>query len=151
MLGLSPKINPAARRGSMNMLSNGSFTTNTTGWTEALDTNANGTLSAIGGVGRITLTGAGAAVYSQPISTVVGRSYRVTGNMPGFTGTVTNYLCRKSDEASPTTNIVVLKSGPPGAINATFTATATTSYISIQINASTAATGDYDDIVVRPA
>lgn len=146
LLGTSP-LACARVGGGRNLLVNGSFANDATGWTETTDTGANATLSSVGGVGRVTMSGAGVAVYSQAIPTIIGRTYRATGNLPGSTGTLSFYLCRKSDEASPATNIVTLKSGA-GTFSTTFTATAATSYITCQVNASTAATADFDDLSV---
>jgi hypothetical protein len=129
-----------------NLVTNGSFDSDAAGWTLA-QTGIAPTFTSVAGVGRITLNASGHAVYAQTIRTVIGRTYRATGRLPGTTGTVSVYLFRKSDDAVPTLNVVTLKSGT-GAVDTSFTATAAVTYLTCQVNASTAATGDYDDLRV---
>jgi hypothetical protein len=133
----------------LNLLKNGSFDVGTVEWALSL-TGGSPSFTSVGGVGRISLPAAGFGVYWQAIPTIIGRSYRATGNLPGSTGTVTNYLCRKSDDANVSSNVATLKTGA-GTFDILFTATAAVTYISVQLNASTAATADFDSLRVVPA
>lgn len=145
LTGLSPLARALAgsRR---NLLINGGFDNDTANWPASVATGSP-TFTSVGGVGRITLPGTGVGVYAQGFATVIGRTYRVRGNLLGATGTVSFYLCRKADEANPATNIVQFKSGA-GSFDTTFTATAATSYVSCQANLNTAGTADFDDLSV---
>ncbi len=140
---------PLARAGAsapQNLLANGLFNNDTSGWTLSL-TGGTPTFTSVGGVGRITLPGSGFGVYVQSFPTVIGRSYRATGNLPGTTGTPTVYQSRKSDDANVSVNPVTLKANA-GAMDTRFTATAPITYISVQVNTSVGATGDFDDLRV---
>lgn len=147
LLGCSPlaRAGPSARQ---NLLVNGLFNNDASGWTLGANGGAPAFASA-SGIGRITVTGSGFAVYYQAIPTIVGRTYRATGNLLGTTGTVSVYLFRKSDDAGVSSNVVTLKTGV-GPFETRFTATAAISFISCQINNSTTATGDFDDLQVVP-
>lgn len=120
------------------LITNGSFSNGTTGWSIYQQAGV-GTLTASAGVA--TLTNSATATYGtayQAISTTIGVPYRVTGLLVSSTGTVFNAL-RKSDDTPPVANIVniysvngSLPSNTTGA--GWFVATATTTYICVQVN-----------------
>lgn len=66
------------------MVSNGTFDTDTTGWSV---TAGNGTIAAVGGELQVT-SGTGGVIASTPITTVVGSTYKlyVTGRRGTYTG-----------------------------------------------------------------
>lgn len=76
------------------LVSNGTFDTDTTGW-GAL----NVTLSVVGGRMRVTNTGTGNGIAYQALVTEVGATYRVVGDM--VLGTSTNVRLSVSNK-SPT-------------------------------------------------
>ena len=111
------------------LVTNGGPFTNTSGW--ANTTPANGTLSASGGLLTFTTTNIDFATFA--ITTVVGKWYKVAATIasaacPGF------YAIRKADDTAVTTNIVTFINTSTGSGGGYFLATATTSYIVLQIN-----------------
>ena len=111
------------------LVTNGGPFTNTSGW--ANTTPANGTLSASGGLLTLTTTNIDFATFA--ITTVVGKWYKVAATIasaacPGF------YAIRKADDTAVTTNIVTFINTSTGSGGGYFLATATTSYIVLQIN-----------------
>lgn len=125
------------------LVTNGAFDTDTTGWSEsslADNTSVSGKL-------RVTNSGAGAAFAYQAITTVVGQSYKVVTEL--FAGT------------SPAVSLFVgttlggadlVNASGAGSKDKTFTATTTTSYVQLR-NGSTSTTGQYnefDNISVQP-
>jgi hypothetical protein len=67
--------------------------------------------------------------------------------MPGTVGSPSVYQFRKADNSVVSINVVNLQSGA-GTINATFVATAATSYMVCQVNSPGAGSGDFDDLRV---
>ena len=119
-----PPINPGA-----NLLSNGTFATDTAGWT--LSVFGEGTLVAVAGKGRVTSGAIGYVVYWQGIPTTIGVSYRVRGDVEAVGASY--FGLRKSDAGG--NNLADIAINTNGiALTGTFVATATTSYICLQTN-----------------
>jgi hypothetical protein len=111
------------------LVTNGTFDTNTTGWS----TN-NGTFVSTGGAGKAT---SGSVQYtSQAITTVIGSSYQVSVDIVGRTAGSFRGV-RKSDTPVPSLNIVEIGT-TVGTHSKVFVATSTTTYIIIQNNGSAA-------------
>ena len=122
-----------------NLINNGKFTANTTGWS---DTGA-ATLSIVNGALRITnVAGAsnGRAQYLPGFTTVIGRSYTVSAT--GVSRTAANYYLevRSGVETSD--------SWTSGSIQRTFTAVQTTTYIELYAIGGEGVYAEYDDVSV---
>jgi hypothetical protein len=99
------------------------------------------TTSVSGGV--LTVIG-GTGYFYQAFTTVIGRTYRVLGDILQV-GTAFDAI-RKADDFNASTNVITLISSV-GSANAVFVATATTTYIVLQHNFS-AVDGKFDNISV---
>jgi hypothetical protein len=119
------------------LVTNGDFSNGTTGWTAS-------SVVATVSDGVLTLSG-GTGTFSQAFTTIVGKVYKVTGNILQV-GTVFTGI-RKADDAGAATNVVTIAS-TVGAAQGIFTATATTTYLVLQQNFSATA-GKFDNISVK--
>ena len=121
---------------------NGNFAGGTTGWT------ISGGTTAVNGSGQIVITVTGSAAFlSQSFTTVIGRTYKVTGDIIGSTGSPAFFGIRKADEATPATNVVNIRTSA-GSADGVFVATATTSFVVLQVN-NAGCTATFDNISVR--
>lgn len=111
------------------LVTNGDFSNGTTGWAVS-----GGTAVVTSGQVVVTSSG-GAAYFTQSFTTVIGRTYKVTGNIVAAPGNPSFVGIRKNDDAGATINTSLIRSGV-GAASAIFVATATTSFIILQINGS---------------
>lgn len=121
------------------------------GWT-VNQANGTGTLTSVGGKLRLEITSGTFINAWQSFSTVVGRWYRVAGSYTevvaaGFRGV------RKSDSNPASSNIVNINTGTIGssALKAGyFQATATTTYVHLQVNLNgVGSVVDFDDISLK--
>jgi len=119
------------------LVTNGDFSAGTTGWTASA-------VTATVSDGVVTLAG-GTGYFYQSFTTVVGKMYKVTGDILQV-GTAFTAI-RKSDTFNATTNLVNISSSV-GAASGVFTATATTTFIILQHNFSVV-DGKFDNISVR--
>jgi hypothetical protein len=133
------------------LVTNGTFDSGTTGW-GVTQTSGTATLTASSGIA--TLTNPAASVYAtahQGFTTVVGRTYKVTGQLISASGATLNAL-RKSDSPGGGSNDVTIYGGSgalvPGTGAGYFLATATTSYVLVQVNGASN-TITFDNISVR--
>jgi hypothetical protein len=116
------------------LVSNGSFATDTTGWNAV-----SGVASAVAGWGRLT-SSASPAHLSQPITTEIGATYRVTGDWRSSAGTwriVVGTTAGGNNLANPS-------SAASGSIDLTFVATGTTTYVAVRSVVITV--GDYGEM-----
>lgn len=128
------------------LVTNGDFASGTTGWTVTGGVGSQAVVS-----GELVLTPViSTPMYStQSFTTVVGKWYRVTGSIVSVSGPPSFYGIRKADDASATVNVVSLKT-VVGSADAVFLATATTTYIVLQVNGiASAATATFDNISVK--
>jgi hypothetical protein len=126
------------------LVTNGDFSNGTTGWTRAGGTS----LTETGGVA--TLTFASLTYVYQAITTVVGKTYRYSANLTAISSTTTLVRIEKGDASNGVGNNVLNSSLNIGRRDLVFTATATTSYILVTTNTSTAgSTISFDNISVR--
>ena len=132
------------------LVTNGDFSSGTTGWS-LYQVSGTATFTESGGVATLTNpAGSAYATAYQAFATVVGRTYRATGQLVSASGSTFNAI-RKSDEATGGTNTINIYGGSgvstPGTGTVYFTATATTTYILAQVN--NANTASFDNISVR--
>jgi len=128
-----------------NLVTNGDFTTNTTGWTAV-----NATLSVVSGAMRVADNGVASAAY-QAVTLVVGKTYTLTfdliatssGNAPYGIGTgVPNGSSTVVGGTEYTTS-------GNGQYTITFVATASTMYATF--GSLSAESADYDNITIHEA
>lgn len=125
------------------LITNGTFDTDTTGWTDSTYADS----SIVVGKLRVTNSASGAASAYQAISTTVGQTYRaradlIAGTAPAIALFVGN---------TPGSGAMVTATGA-GSKNVTFTATATTTYISLANGSATTAGqyNEFDNVSVQP-
>jgi hypothetical protein len=127
-----------------NLLTNGDFSSGTTGWAYYPQTSyggGTGTLTNVSGKGRVSSPGSFVA-FGQAIATVIGQTYTLEGDATNVDAALV--FLRKSDDDQISSRVVACMSGS-AAIGASvsFTATATTSHITIQTNGGVA---DFDNL-----
>ncbi len=119
-----------------NLLTNGTFTTDTAGW---VFYSGVGTFTSVGGKGRLTATG-GFVQYYQIIATVIGQAYRITADIDNIDCSF--FGLRKWDfDVSDVDDDLAAVEGT-GLIG-NFTATDTSTYIVLQANGGTC---DFDNL-----
>lgn len=117
------------------LITNGTFTTDTSGWTPI-----NSTLSVVGGVLRVTNTGAVVGRATQAITTVVGRMYEMVGTVAA--GSLNNGYIQFGSS--------FLLATPGQTRTVTFVATATSTTALLENNSAVLGqTADFDNISVR--
>ena len=136
---------PAPGATNPNLVTNGTFDTDTTGWGIRVDRTV---LSVVSGEMKVENIGSGFGYAYQAISTVVGKKYalemKLSSNTPACT-------VRVGDAEISGTVLNVSETGT-GYFKYEFTADATTTYISFTVG--TATVGDYfliDNVAVIPA
>ncbi len=128
-----------------NLITNGTFDTNTTGWTLGGGT---GTITATAGKGVVASSDT-FVVFSMPIATTIGATYNTWADVADGVDSAF-WAVRKSDDAASTTNLVNLTSGNGLAQASSFVATATTTFIILQVN-NAGGTAKFDNISVIAA
>lgn len=141
-LGLSLSLNRGSPTHGPELVTNGTFDTDTTGWSAT-----NSTLSVEGGRMRVTVTTGGTASNgSQILTTEVGATYRLAGDIvAGTFGGTKNISVAGSSGGAAIASIAA--SG-----ETTFVATATTTHVRGLQGAAGALSGqytDFDNISVR--
>jgi hypothetical protein len=134
------------------VITNGDFSSGTTGWLSGSFGSYGGTFVGASGKGVLT-TGAGLNYWVwQALTTVIGRSYRVSGSISATSGG-NLYRFGKADNTDMNSSINSVNFLlAAGSYNGLFTATATTTYIVLQINSGGGAnvgTAEYDNISVK--
>jgi hypothetical protein len=129
--------------GSGELVTNGTFTTDTSGWTAA-----NGTLSVVGGQLQITNTVANGYAY-QTVPTVVGKTYSVSVELVSKTSG--NYGVLIGTTAANGSISAVQNISTSGTYSVNFVATATTTFIDVQSYAPPGAVAVFDNISVKLA
>lgn len=126
------------------LLTNGTFDTDTSGWTIS----PNHTAAIVSG--RLHLEASLTGYTYQAIPTVIGKTYRVQVRAYYVSGAAFTGL-RKADNAATSVNLVDIAHAGIAAsgtlVTAYFTATAVTTYIICQVNNTNVA--EYDDISVK--
>ncbi|MES2904541.1 MAG: hypothetical protein V4696_10185 [Pseudomonadota bacterium] len=113
-----------------NLISNGTFDTNTTGWALA---GGAGTFTATAGKGVMVVSGT-FVTFAWAISTQIGTTYNTLADISDSVDAPFRGV-RKADDSGASTNLVELTSNVDGLAQAgNFTATATTTYIILQVN-----------------
>jgi hypothetical protein len=126
---------------SAELVTNGTFPTDTSGWTLS-----SGTASVTQGAGGMTVLATVTATVSQAITTVVGKNYRYSVEITA-NNAAAFLAIRKADNATASVNIVDLRANSNGVSVGYFTATATTTYIVVQANTSASITVDNISLV----
>jgi hypothetical protein len=119
-----------------NLITNGTFVTDTTGWSSP----GTATLSVASGAIRVTNLSTNGRAQSTAFTTIPGRSY--IASVTGVNRTAANYYfeIRSGVESSD--------SWTSGAVQRTFTAVQTTTYIELYAIGGAGVTADYDNISV---
>jgi hypothetical protein len=127
------------------LVTNGDFSNGTTGWTIA-----NGATIAVSSGQFVVTNGIAAFGWSYAsFTTVVGRTYRITGTVVGAS---TSWVFRVGDDATAGTNQKLALSGTTAgqSVSAYFVATATTTYVRLGLNNGTPSeTATFDNISVK--
>lgn len=127
--------------GGNELVSNGFFDANVSGWTVTGGVGGSPSITwQSTGKARITNSANNGAVYYTSFPTVIGNTYYVTGNVSNISigGSTRSCRIQKADDASNSVNNAtigtVLQSAGSGTITGTFVATATTSYIHLNVD-----------------
>tara|TARA_R110000787_G_scaffold75718_1_gene167451 strand:+ start:364 stop:2508 length:2145 start_codon:yes stop_codon:yes gene_type:complete len=121
------------------LVTNGTFETDVSGWAIS----SGSTISFSSGAIEVNF-GSSTAYATQSFPTEIGAVYRISGEILQVGGVFCGI--RKADDATATINIVTLAS-TLGSHEGTFTATATTTFVILQVNADP--TGIFDNISVK--
>ena len=116
------------------LVTNGDFPTNTTGWSACPDNAGSPTFTSVSGTGHLSASN-GNAGWNQSFTTVIGQWYKVAGTLATVSGTPDAIRLRKQDNntiagATNAVNIAVAAATASGY----FIATSTTTYIQLQVN-----------------
>jgi hypothetical protein len=133
--------------GSGELVTNGAFDTDTSGWTATADA----TISSVSGelnIENTTLTYGGA---SQAITCVVGKRYTASVNVKFAASAAQCHLRIGTTLGGSEISGAVAYDGSSGNITVTFVATSTTHYVSVTNNLGLGSTGKYDNISVKLA
>jgi hypothetical protein len=141
---------------SAELITNGSFPTNVSGWTVGAAVSGSPSITWVTGAARIANSANNGVMYYQAIPTTIGTTYYASCNVYNISigGSSRIVALQKSDNTSNNSNLVTLatrtQADGNGSLRGTFTATATTTYIFI--NADILGTGtqgaDFDNISV---
>lgn len=131
--------------GGINLVTNGTFDTNTTGW----DNRSQGTLSVSSG--QLVITGAVSfAGAQQAIQTIPNKQYRITGNRISVGSGSTSYVQVGTGSGTSSASFdLVNVDTTMGAFTYDFVATTTITYVTLQTSA-VITTAVFDNIVVSP-
>lgn len=143
VISVKPRPNIIGLPSGTNLVTNGAFTTDTTGWAAS-----NGaTLSAVSGRLRVT---SGGSIFgpgaTQLVNLTVGRTYRFTATAYPGTSTATDIRVHPPNS----TNFYGRATGPVYTADFTFSPTVTQTYIDLMINATPAAGVyvEFDDVSI---
>jgi len=126
------------------LVTNGTFTTDTSGWTAT-----NATFVAAAGSAVLTNSGAANGYAYQTITTVIGKTYTLGISLTLGTATTPRLLVGNSADTSTLGLISMTSTGNYG-VN--FTAIATTTYVTVETNSTTISqTATFDNISVKLA
>jgi hypothetical protein len=126
------------------LVTNGTFDTDTSGWTGYV-----ATLSNVSSALRITLTGNNGWAY-QSITTVIGKTYTVSFDLNAKSVT-TFWLQVGTTGNADGTRVANTAFTSTGSHSVTFTATTTTSYVFLRPNGASGSAADVDNVSVRLA
>jgi len=125
------------------LVTNGTFDTDTTGWTEG---NTGPTSSVASGQVTISLTSSTRSEFSQIITTVVGKTYSCTFDLISETGTASAQVWIGTTR----NNASMANSGgiSAGSATLTFTATTTATYVTLSTSGVSGDTSTWDNVSV---
>ena len=127
-----------------NLISNGTFDTNTTGWNSL----SSATLSVVNGRLRVTNSIAAYGKAEQEITTEAGKRYIVS--LDSYTGTTTDEAQLRVGSTSNGSDLLFPIDVPTGHHTVSFTATGTSSYINVNPGGNVANEySEFDNIVVK--
>ncbi len=128
------------------MLTNGNFATDLTGWTNENITR--GTSTWVAGQAFLDNTGTGNTVLWQSVTTVIGQPYLVSWDAAAVTAPATA-RCFAGTSSTNGSNFSIISPTPPSSNRAIFVATATTTFISV---VAFGATGNatFDNVSLKP-
>lgn len=134
-------------RGGTNLVSNGDFSSGTTGWTAG--PTADTTASVVSGSLRVTQgTVDDNGRVTQPITCVVGNSYELIATVTGMTAATAQVAI--SNGITGTSAVAFANTNTPATLRLVFVATNTTHYVRLMINVATNSVSvDFDNISVR--
>jgi hypothetical protein len=124
-----------------NLITNGTFDANITGWTNSSP--ATGNISWSGGKLLVERVSGGLSAYQTLTGLTIGRIYRADFNFEAVTGGVTRIVAATTTGV-PGVSWTSLNNGP-----VFFPATATTMYLHLSLNSANGTSGVYDNISVR--
>jgi hypothetical protein len=129
------------------LVANGDFSGGTTGWSAA----NSATIAVTSGVAQVTQTSSNLAAIRQSITTVVGRSYRVSCAIASQNGAGIVAIAQDTGTFAVIAQSAVVSSTDQTTVTLTFVATATTTFVSARFNASGASGNTFtvDNISVK--
>ena len=123
---------------STELITNGSFPTNVSGWTVNPGTSGSPSITWVSGTARIANSQNNGVIYYQAIPTTIGNTYYVRGYVSNISIGGSSRLCKIqwSNNVSSGFNDIgsVAQSAGSGWISGTFVATATTTYIHLNVD-----------------
>ena len=144
--GLKQRVSPdLVRCDFTNLVTNGTFDTDTTGWT----TFNSGTLAVVSGELEVTNTIAAGGRATQSFRTVAGGTHRLSLDYTG--GTAASVTVRVGTTQNGGELLIVPPISSPATVDNTFTATGATSWLSIGNNVTTLTTSLWDNITLYEA
>jgi hypothetical protein len=126
------------------LVTNGNFSSGTTGWTAT-----NGSIAAVSGELRVTNTGTGFGTGYQSLTTVAGKTYKVTLNAYAGTAATVYAAAKNASLANPDLAVTSTSSKTSLPLSFVFTAVSTTTVILVVNSNENNATGFFDNISVR--
>lgn len=127
------------------LVTNGSFTNGTTGWTALTD----GTFTASNGIATLTEVTADFQRVYQAITCVVGQSYYVSGKFTAISNNI-NFYVHTSFSGTPSAPVWPgYSASAPGTLPGVFTATATTMYVIILLPSNNGSSVSFTDITIK--
>jgi hypothetical protein len=129
------------------LVTNGDFSGGTTGWTAA----NSATIAVTSGVAQVTQTSSNLAAIRQSVTTVVGRSYRVSCAIASQNGAGIVAIAQDTGTFAVIGQSAVVSSTDQTTVTLTFVATATTTFVAARFNASGASGNTFtvDNISVK--
>lgn len=128
------------------MLTNGQFTTDLTGWTN--ENISRGTSTWVAGQAFLENTGTGNTILWQSVPTIIGQAYSVKWDAVEANGVATA-RCFAGTNATNGANFSIISPTPPSTNKAVFIATAATTFISLVAFGATGS-AKFDNVSLKP-